>query len=219
MSATTQTVHRIRTENNHPIFSKIYRYPRVHEEEIKKQVDELLKQNIIRKSVSPYNSPVWVVPKKMDNSGKQKWRMVIDYRKLNEKAIEDKHLIPNIDDILDKLGRAQYFTTLDLAKGFHQIHMYPDDVEKTAFSTPFGHYEYLRMPFGLKNAQASFQRMMNEVLEGLIGVICVIYLDDILIFSTSLQEHMINLRKVFDRLRQFNLKVQFDKCNFLRKTF
>lgn len=217
LTSTTQTVHNIRTKHDNPIFSKIYRYPEIHEKEIERQIKDLLNQGIIRKSISPYSSPIWVVSKKRDNSGEQKWRMVIDYRKMNEVTIDFKHPITNIDQILDKLGRAQYFSTLDLAKGFHQIKMNPADIEKTAFSTSFGHYEWLRMPFGLKNAPATFQRMMNEVLEGLINKICVVYLDDILVFSTSLQEHMINLRLVFQRLRRYNLKVQVDKCNFLKK--
>lgn len=90
--------------------------------------------------------------KKPDASGKPKWRLVIDFRQLNAKTIEDKYPLPNIEEILDKLGRAHYFTTLDLASGYHQIEMHPDDVEKTAFSTNHGDWEFLRMPFGLKNA-------------------------------------------------------------------
>lgn len=102
--------------------------------------------------------------KKIDNSGIQKWRIVIDYRKVNAMSVDDKFPIPNIDGILDKLGKAQYFSTLDHAKGFHQINVKKEDQCKTAFSTPFGHYEYVRMPFGLKNAPSTFQRMMNSVL-------------------------------------------------------
>lgn len=217
LSATTQTTHKIRTKNDTPIFTKIYRYPKVHEIEINKQISEMLENGIIRKSISPYNSPVWVVPKKTDNSGVNKWRMVIDYRKLNENTVEYKYPLPNIEDILDKLGRAQYFSVLDLAKGFHQILVDIKDIEKTAFSVPNGHYEFLRMPFGLRNAPASFQCMMNEILEGLINKICVVYMDDILIFSTSLTEHMINLTKIFERLRKYNLKIQVDKCEFLKR--
>lgn len=171
----------------------------------------MLEQNIIQPSNSPYNSPLWIVPKKIDNSGTQKWRIVIDYRKLNEVTISDKFPIPNMDSILDKLGKAQYFTTLDLAKGFHQIPVRPEDRKKTAFSTPYGHFEYLRMPFGLKNSPATFQRMINHVLRGLINKICVVYLDDILVFSTSLEEHIINIKRVFDRINEAGLKIQIDK--------
>jgi len=217
LTCTTAIQHEIVTTTDRPIFSKIYRYPHVHEEEISKQIHEMLEQGIIQESNSPYNSPLWIVPKKMDNSGKKKWRIVIDYRNLNQVTEEDKFPIPNIDGILDKLGRAQYFTTLDLAKGFHQILVREEDRKKTAFSTPLGHYEYVRMPFGLKNAPATFQRLMNTILKDYINKICVVYLDDVLIFSTSLEEHLQSIKKIFDTLRKWNLKVQFDKCNFLSR--
>lgn len=100
-------------------------------------------------------------------------------------TIEDKFPIPNMEDLFSKLGNSQYFSTLDLAKRFHQIPILPENRHKNAFSTPTGHYEFTRMRFGLKNAPASFQRMMNEVLHDFINNICVVYLDDILVFSTS----------------------------------
>lgn len=142
---------------------------------------------------------------------------MIDYRKLNEKTIDDKFPIPNIESILDRLGRAQYFTILDLVKRFHQILVKESDQKKTAFSTPTGHYEYIRMPFGLKNAPATFQKLINSVLREYLNRICVVYLDDILIFSTSLKEHIQSINKVFDALGKANLKIQVDKCNFFRK--
>lgn len=217
LTATHEIVHEIITTTNIPTFSKIYRYPRIHEEEIENQIRDMLKQGIIKESNSPYNSPLWVVPKKADNSGRKKWRVVIDYRKLNEVTVSDKFPIPNIEGTLDKLGRAQYFSTLDLAKGFHQILVKDSDRKKTAFSTPFGHYEYIRMPFGLKNGPSTFQRLMNSVLREYINQICVVYLDDILIFSTSLEEHITNLRKIFNKIRSAGLKIQIDKCSFLCK--
>lgn len=217
LSATHEIKHEIITTTDQPIYSKIYRYPQIHEVEIQNQIKNMLDQNIIRESNSPYNSPLWVVPKKIDNSGIQKWRIVIDYRKLNQNTINDKFPIPNMDGILDKLGKAQYFSSIDLAKGFHQILMHERDVEKTAFSTPFGHYEFIRMPFGLKNAPATFQRLMNSVLRQYINKICVVYLDDILIFSTSLSEHIANIKVVFERLKEAGLKIQIDKCSFLKK--
>lgn len=209
--------HTIPTINNIPIYSKTYRFPEVHKLEVEKQIAEMLKSGIITRSSSPYNAPIWVVPKKLDNTGEQKWRIVVDYRKLNDVTIEDKFPIPNMEDLFSKLGNSQYFTTLDLAKGFHQIPILTEDRHKTAFSTSTGHYEFTRMPFGLKNAPASFQRMMNEVLHDFINNICVVYLDDILIFSTSLQEHITSLRKIFGRLSEYNLKVQIDKCNFFKR--
>ena len=127
----------------------------------------MLSQGIIKPSTNPWSSPLWIVPKKPDASRERKWRTVIDYRKLNEKTIGDAYPLPNIEEILDQLGHAHYFTTLDLASGFHQIPMNPVHAPKTAFSTPSGHYEFTRKPFGLKNAPSSFQRMMNNVLTGL----------------------------------------------------
>ncbi|KAJ2947350.1 hypothetical protein O0L34_g17078 [Tuta absoluta] len=207
--------HELRLKDNSPIFVRSYRQPPKQREEIKKQVDNLLKQGIIRESVSPWSCPVHIVPKKADASGKVKWRLVVDYRRLNDRTIEDKYPLPNINDILDRLGRAQYFTTLDLASGYHQVEMHPNDVEKTAFSTERGHYEFLRMPFGLKNAPSTFQRLMDHILRGIENVFT--YLDDVIIISTSLQEHVQKLKQVFDRFKLHNLKIQLDKSEFLKK--
>lgn len=207
----------LNNDNNGPIFTKSYRYPEVHKAEVNNQIDKMLKQKIIQPSTSPWSSPLWVVPKKLDASGKRKWRIVIDYRKLNDITIGDAYPLPNIEDILDQLGHSKYFTTLDLASGFHQIPMKKCDQMKTAFTTPLGHYEYTRMPFGLKNAPATFQRLRNSILTGLQGIECFLYLDDIVVYASSLDEHTIKLSKIFQRLRQNNLKLQPDKCEFLKR--
>lgn len=217
LSFTSHIKHEIKTKNEIPIYSKLYRYPEIHKNEVNKQIEEMLKINIIQPSSSPYNSPIWVVPKKIDNSREQKWRIVVDYRKLNQTTIDDKFPIPNIDDIFDKLGKANYFTTLDLAKGFHQIEVSPKDRPKTAFSTANGHFEFLRMPFGLKNGPATFQRLINDVLREFINAVCVVYMDDILIFATSLQEHLESISKILKKLSEVNLKVQLNKCSFLKR--
>lgn len=216
LTFSNQIKHQIKLTNDSPTFTKSYRYPEIHRQEVQSQIQKMLDSNIIQNSNSPWSSPIWIVPKKLDASNKRKWRVVIDYRKLNEKTIDDKFPLPNIHDILDKLGKSQYFTTLDLANGFHQIEMHPDDVQKTAFSTDTGHFEFKRMPFGLKNAPSTFQRVMNNILRGLQNEICAVYLDDIIIFSTSLQEHIQRLREVFQRLRESNFKIQLDKSEFLR---
>lgn len=217
LTFTNKIKHHIRTRDEEPAYTKSYRYPEIHREEIRKQIDAMLNQGIIRHSYSPWNSPIWIVPKKKDASGKQKWRVVVDYRKLNEKTIDDRYPLPNISDLLDKLGRCQYFTTLDLASGFHQIEIDEESIEKTAFSTEFGHHEFLRMPFGLKNAPATFQRVMDQILRGLVNKTCLVYLDDIIIFSTSLQEHISNIKEIFNRLRDAGLKIQLDKSEFIKR--
>ncbi|CAK9801713.1 Retrovirus-related Pol polyprotein from transposon 17.6 [Anthophora quadrimaculata] len=175
----------------------------------------MLDKNIIEESDSPYNSPVWVVPKKADASGKQKWRIVIDFRKLNELIDQDAYPLPNIDDILSQLGNAKFFSALDLSSGFHQIPMDENSKTYTAFSTPQGHFHYNRMPFGLKNAPATFQRMMDTALRGLLNRYCFVYLDDI-IFGNTIQQHNDNLAIVLQRLRDLRLKIQPDKCEFLK---
>lgn len=217
LSFTNQVKHTIRTVNENPIYIRPYRHPHYQNEEIQNQVDSLLKDNVIQESHSPWSAPVHLVPKKSDASGDKKFRMVIDYRRLNEITVDDKYPLPNITDLFDKLGKATYFSTLDLASGFHQIEVEAADSPKTAFTTQSGHYEFKRMPFGLKTAPATFQRAMDNVLRGLQGIHCLVYLDDIIVFSNSLQDHISKLRKIFDRLRKTNLKVTLDKCEFLRK--
>lgn len=216
LTFTNKIKHKIRTTDELPVYAKNYRYPYTLRQEVQDQISKMLNQGIIRPSESAWSSPIWVVPKKADASGKSKWRLVVDFRKLNEKTIDDKYPIPNIADVLDKLGKCQYFTTLDLASGFYQVEMDPADIPKTAFNVEHGHFEFLRMPMGLKNSPSTFQRVMDNVLRGLQNEVCLVYLDDIIVFSTSLQEHIVNLGKVFSRLRSSNFKIQMDKSEFLK---
>lgn len=213
---TNAVEHTIKTTTDTPIHTKQYRFPPVHKGEIDSQVRQLLTNEIIKPSISPYNSPLWIVPKKADSKGNKRWRMVIDYRALNERTVGDAYPLPNITEILDQLGSAKYFSVFDLASGFHQIQMSEKDAPKTAFSTPYGHYEFQRMPFGLKNAPATFQRLMDQVLSGLQGNELFVYLDDIVLYSSSLHEHEIKFERLAARLRAANLKLQPDKCEFLR---
>jgi len=174
-------------------------------------------EEIIRSSTSQWNAPILVVLKKSDASGKQKLRIVMDFRRLNDLTIGDSYSLLNIIDILDQLGNAKYFSTLDLASGYHQIAMNEKDKNKTAFSIPYGHYEFNRMLFGLKNAPATFQWLMNAVLVGMQGIRCLVYLDDIVIYGSS-QDHNKRLTEVLQRLREHNLKLRNkEKCEFLRK--
>ena len=216
LTATHVLQHQIPTTDDLPINTRQYRFPQVHKEEINRQVEELLAGGIVKYSQSPYNTPVWIVPKKEDSKGNKRWRMVMDFRALNDKTIGDAYPLPNIVDILDQLGGARYFSVCDLASGFHQIKMDAADGHKTAFTTPFGHYEFDRMPFGLKNAPATFQRLMDLVLTGLQGKELFVYMDDIVIYATSLKEHGRKYNALIERLRQANLKLQPDKCEFLK---
>lgn len=217
LSFTNSVKHYIRTTDEDPVYRKNYRYPPRLKEILKQEVEKLLEQDIIVPSESPYCNPVWVVPKKQDASGERKWRLVIDFRQLNQKTIEDKYPLPKIEEILDNLGRSQYFSTLDLAQGFHQVEMDPRSVEKTAFSIDNQHLMFKRMPFGLKNAPATFQRVMDNILRPFLYKFCFVYIDDIIVFSKSLEEHAQHLQLVLQKLREVNLKIQLDKTEFLRK--
>ena len=142
--------------------------------------------------------------------------MVLDFCKLNEKTIGDSYPLPNINDILDSLGSAKYFLVFDLATDFHHIKMDPKDSHKTTFSTPRGHYEFDKMPFGLKTAPATFQRLMNLTLTRLMGTELFVYLDEIVIYANTLEEHEIKFNNLAERLRKANLHLQPDKFEFLR---
>lgn len=208
----------IRTINNDPVYSKTYPYPMALKPIVEKEIEKLLRDGIIRPSRSPYNAPVWVVAKKPDASGEKKFRLVIDYRKLNSVTIPDRYPIPEINEVLANLGRNKWFSIIDLKSGFHQIPLKESDVEKTAFSVNHGKYEFTRLPFGLKNAPSIFQRALDDILRAHIGIRCYVYIDDIIIFGATEDEHLENIALVFDTLEKANMKVQMDKCEFIQKS-
>lgn len=208
----------IRTIAEAPIWSKQYPYPLSANNFVNNEVKRLLEDKIIRPSKSPYNSPIWVVPKKgMNENGTQKLRMVIDYKKINEQTISDKYPIPDCNVILSNLGTAKYFSTIDLESGFHQILMKEQDIEKTAFSVNNGKYEFVRLPFGLKNSPSIFQRAMDDILREYIGKICHVYIDDIIVYSKTLEEHYEHLQMIIDTLEKSNMKISLEKSKFYEK--
>lgn len=209
--------HKIPTTTDVPVHVRQYRLPMAQRQEINKKIDKMLGDGIIRPSSSPWNSPTLLVSKKSE-SGEPKWRLVIDYRKLNSITVKESFPLPNITDILDQLGNASYFSTLDLASGYHQLLMDDEDREKTAFSTDSNHYEWNRLPMGLVGASMTFQRLMNNILRGLIGRDCFVYLDDIVIYGRDLSDHNNKLRRVLETLRKYNLKLQTEKCKLLQKS-
>ena len=218
LTCTGAVYHEVNTPAaTQPINERPYRMPFRHKQEINQQMQKLEEERIIVPSKSPWNAPLLVVPKKPDQDGKVKYRVCVDFRKLNQVTVGDAYPLPNITDILDQLGKSKYYTTLDLAQGYHQVEMHPDHREKTAFSTDKGHFEFTRVPFGLKGAPATFQRLMNTVLTGLNGLKAFVYLDDIIIYAHSIEDHTEKLQEVFNRLRDFNLKLQPSKCSFMRK--
>ncbi len=217
LPCTNKIEHEIPTVDNIPVFTKQYRHPPVHKNVVKEQVQKKLEQDIIEPSSSPYNAPIWIVPKKPDSQGNPRWRVVIDFRDLNKKTIGDAYPLPNINDILDQLGGAMYFSTFDLASGFQQIPLKEEDRPKTAFSTGNGHFQYKRMPEGLKGAPATFQRCMDEVLRGLTNEELLVYLDDIIIYARNLWEHEKRAKRLLQRLREARLVLQPDKVEFLRR--
>lgn len=157
LSFTTCVQAEIRTTSDAPIYTKYYPYPMSLQREVEAQIQKLLDDDIIRPSRSPYISPVIIVPKKLDASGEKKYRLVIDYRKLNSVTIADRYPIPEINEVLAQLGDNEIFSVLDLKSGFHQILLREKDIEKTAFSIKNGKYEFKRRPFGLKSRHPYFK--------------------------------------------------------------
>ena len=201
--------HHIDLVSDKPVFRRPYKMSAAQLQELKKQLSELLEKGWIRPSNSPYGAPVLFVQKK-DGS----LRCVADYRWLNSATIKSRYPLPNIQDLFDQVRGAKVFSKLDLASGYHQVPVNPADIPKTAIVTRYGQFEYTVMPFGLCNAPATFSRMMNKVLGAFLDDFVVVYLDDVLIFSKSLDEHVQHLRTVLDVLRANKLFAKRRKCAF-----
>ena len=192
-----------------PVKQKTRGIPYSFREDFKKTILEMKAAGMIIDSKSPWCSPVRLVKKKDGTI-----RVCVDFRKVNTVTIKDAYPIQKIEDLFTYLTGAFVFSTLDLASGYYQVRMKPKSQQYTAFSCEFGFYEYVAMPMGLTNACATFQRLMNGVLDGLIGKCCLVYLDDIIIFSNNVQDHLNHVKLVSQRLRDHNLKIKLSKCKF-----
>nr|AAM08795.1 Putative retroelement [Oryza sativa Japonica Group]AAP52970.1 retrotransposon protein, putative, Ty3-gypsy subclass [Oryza sativa Japonica Group] len=192
-----------------PIYKRPYRMAANELAEVKKQVDEQLQKGYIRPSTSPWGAPVIFVEKKDKTK-----RMCVDYRALNEVTIKNKYPLPRIDDLFDQLKGAKVFSKIDLRSGYHQLRIREEDIPKTAFTTRYGLYECTVMSFGLTNAPAFFMNLMNKVFMEFLDKFVVVFIDDILIYSKSEEEHEQHLRLVLEKLKEHQLYAKFSKCDF-----
>ena len=211
LGCTRLVKHEIDTSDHPPMKQHFRRVPFVHHEKISQMIDDMLEKGIIQPSSSPWASPIVLVPKKDGQL-----RFCVDYRKLNSVTKKDQYPLPRIEDILDTLGGMRYFSTLDLASGYWQIEMDEEARQKSAFVTHRGLHEFVHMPFGLCNAPATFQRLMEVVLGDMLWRECFVYIDDVLVCSKTLEEHLAHLTEVFARLRKADLRLKPKKCMFLR---
>lgn len=202
--------HTIVTTSEVPIYVKPYRKPQTEHDLVRTITTDLTSRGFIRPSHSAYGFPSHVVKKKNGDP-----RLVIDYRELNKVTVSDKFSIPQIQDVLDRLQGSHYFSTLDMAWGYWHIPMDPVSVPKTAFITQDGHFEWLVMPFGLKNAPSVLQRALRSILGDLSYKCTINYLDDIVVYSKTLEDHIIHLKQVFEKLRSNNIKLRMKKCSFI----
>ncbi|CAJ2633285.1 unnamed protein product [Trifolium pratense] len=195
-----------------PISMAPYRMSASELNELKKQLEELLEKKFIRPSVSPWGAPVLLVKKKEGSM-----RLCIDYRQLNKVTIKNKYPLPRIDDLMDQLVGACVFSKIDLRSGYHQIRVKTEDIPKTAFRTRYGHYEYSVMPFGVTNAPGVFMEYMNRIFHSFLDKFVVVFIDDILVYSKSEEEHKEHLRIVLQVLKEKKLYAKLSKCEFWLK--
>lgn len=190
---------------------RIYKMNPEENDELKKQIEELLKKNFIRVSTSPYSSPVLFVKKK-DGT----YRLCVDYRALNAITVKNRYPLPLISDLFDRLSGAQVFTSLDFNSGYNQIRVRESDIEKTAFVSRYGLYEYMVLPFGLTGAPSTFSMVMNNLFKDVLDKFVIVYLDDILIYSRTEEEHLEHLQYVLDLLRKNKFYCKRKKCDFMK---
>eukprot|EP00253_Pinus_taeda_P012349 PITA_12349 len=195
-----------------PVSRAPYRMSTPELTELKMQLQELLDKEYIRPSVSPWGAPVLFVKKKDGTL-----RMCIDYRQLNKLTIKNKYPLPRIDELFDQVKGATVFSKIDLRSGYHQIRIKDEDIAKTAFRTRYGHYEFVVLPFGLTNAPATFMCLMNSIFHPYLDRFVLIFIDDILIYSRTIEEHHEHLRMVLQTLREHQLYAKFSKCDFFKE--
>jgi hypothetical protein len=195
--------------NAKPVFGSIYNMSESELLFLKEYIDKMVAKGFIRPSKSPFGSPVLFV-KKPDGS----FRLCVDYRKLNEITIKNRYALPLMSELFDRLKNAKYYTRLDMADAYNQLRIAAGDEYKTAFRTRYGHFEYLVMPFGLTNAPASFQSYANDCLREFLDIFCIVYLDDVLVYSQTLEEHIAHVKRVLSRLREYGLTCKLSKCEF-----
>jgi hypothetical protein len=192
-----------------PVITAPYRHPKKFKDEIEKAIKELLAMGYIRPNRSPFASSVVLVLKKDGTL-----RMCIDYRALNKKTIKNHYPIPRIDELMDELHGAVFFSKIDLRSGYHQISIREQDIEKTTFRCHFGHFEFLVMAFGLTNAPATFQTCMNHIFRGQLRKYILVFFDDILIYNKTWDEHLAHLEMVLDIMKTQSLYAKESKCEF-----
>ena len=201
--------HEIDLKNNTPVQQLIGKVPLNVEKWVDQQVENLKDKGIIRESISPWSAPIVVAKKKGGDL-----RMCIDYRRLNSVTIRPTYNIPSTESLFNHLSNSKIFSTIDVSNAYYQCQIREKDKQLTAFSTRKGHFEFNRMPFGLVGAPFTFQRLITSILRNEIWEICLIYLDDILIFSDNFEEHLIRVQKVLEKIRQSGLKLSLPKCHF-----
>ena len=210
IGTTPLTQMSINTGDSDPVSQKPYPIAMKHYNWVKEEIDKLLEAGVIRNSHSSWSAPIIEVPK--GDGGK---RIIIDYRALNKVMRKFIWPMPKVEDIFSQLNGAKYFSTLDLTAGYHHIGLTTDSIPKTAFTSPFGKYEYVKVPFGLAQAPAYFQELMTGVLKDL--PFAMAYLDDIIIYSSTPEEHLQHIKTVFEKLRHAKLLMKLSKCHFFTK--
>lgn len=198
-----------------PVYVKPYRIPESLKSEVEKQIKNMLDNKIIERTNSEWNSSVLLVPKKSTDQNK-KWKFVIDYRKVNNIIQDDKFPLPNITEILDSLSGAVYFSHVDLQSSYYQTSLEPNSRKIAPFTTNSGQYQMMRLPMELKISPSAFSRVMSVTLSGLTCDKAFVYMDDLIVYGRNLESHSKNLIDIFERLRKVNLKVNPQKCEFLK---